>query len=363
MKERKQHHKINQKTAQQIVDTVKDVCGQDINYIDLSGTVFASTDASRVGTFHEIGRQVAMTCETVEVEDDNTFYGTHAGVNIPIIHNGEFIAVIGISGKPDSVRKYAYLAQKITVLLLREHELDYENNTKKNQMNYMIRALIDEEQAHTKRITELLQEYEVEAGDCYQLIMIRLNSRYNPNNLAMIENTIYHAFQALFSKLYTFNYPNEYLAIVKSKIVQQHKDILEKLAKNFENILKIAISAPHKIDEQFLAYSEVNLAVKGKNTNTIRWYEKLGLEILCANVPLDIAQLYKRKYLLQLKEEEIELLRVYYEENMSLAKTSERLFLHKNTIQYQLDRIHKITGYNPRKFQDAVAIYAALLCE
>lgn len=36
---------INRKTAQQIVDTVKDVCGQNINFINERGYIIASTDA------------------------------------------------------------------------------------------------------------------------------------------------------------------------------------------------------------------------------------------------------------------------------------------------------------------------------
>ena len=35
--------------------------------------------------------------------------------------------------------------------------------------------------------------------------------------------------------------------------------------------------------------------------------------------------------------------------------------LNKNTLQYKLNRIHKITGLNPRKFQDAVLLYLAVL--
>ena len=50
---------VNDTLAQQIVDTVKDVCGYDINFIRPDGSVFASTDQARIGTFHEIGRQAA----------------------------------------------------------------------------------------------------------------------------------------------------------------------------------------------------------------------------------------------------------------------------------------------------------------
>ena len=109
---------ISKRVAQQIVETVKDVCNHNINFIDTKGIIFASTDASRVGDFHEIGKQVIVTGQTIEVESDNSYFGTQKGVNMPFVYKGETIAVIGISGAPKEVRQYAYLAQKITNLIL-----------------------------------------------------------------------------------------------------------------------------------------------------------------------------------------------------------------------------------------------------
>ena len=74
---------LSRKTAQKIVDTVKDVCGHDINFINTDGIIFASTNEIRIGEFHEIGKKVIDTKEIIEVESDDSFYGTQKGVNIP----------------------------------------------------------------------------------------------------------------------------------------------------------------------------------------------------------------------------------------------------------------------------------------
>lgn len=50
---------ITRVLAQQIVNTVKDLCGQNVNFIDCSGTIFANTAESHIGMFHEIGQQAA----------------------------------------------------------------------------------------------------------------------------------------------------------------------------------------------------------------------------------------------------------------------------------------------------------------
>ena len=75
---------IKQDVAQQIVEAIKDVCSHDINFINSRGIIFASTNKSRIGDFHEIGLQAIKTGETIEVTTDTNFMGTQKGVNIPL---------------------------------------------------------------------------------------------------------------------------------------------------------------------------------------------------------------------------------------------------------------------------------------
>ena len=98
--------KISRRLAQQIVETVKDVCGKDVNFISPSGVIFASTSPQRVGEFHEIGQKAAQTGTVIEVHEDGSFEGTQKGVNIPLFHQNSLLAVIGISGPPEDVRKF-----------------------------------------------------------------------------------------------------------------------------------------------------------------------------------------------------------------------------------------------------------------
>ena len=114
---------ISHTLAQQIVNTIKDVCSYDINFINPSGTIIASTNSARIGTFHEIGRKAVATDTTIEVAESDNFTGTRQGINMPLYHEDNLLAVIGITGSPEKVRKYAFLAQRITSLLIREQEL------------------------------------------------------------------------------------------------------------------------------------------------------------------------------------------------------------------------------------------------
>ena len=153
---------ITRTLAQQIVDTVRDLCGQNVNFIDCSGTIFASTDENRIGTFHEIGREAAASGSVIKVRENDRFTGTQQGVNLPVYHNHKMIAVIGISGNPDEVRKYARLAERITHLLIREKELDAFNRTESEKKSYILRGLIDHEDIHPDYLRDNLAKWNID---------------------------------------------------------------------------------------------------------------------------------------------------------------------------------------------------------
>ena len=46
----------------------------------------------------------------------------------------------------------------------------------------------------------------------------------------------------------------------------------------------------------------------------------------------------------------MELLKVFYGCNGSIQQASEQLFLHKNTLQYKLNKLSGLTGINPRTY-------------
>ena len=43
------------------------------------------------------------------------------------------------------------------------------------------------------------------------------------------------------------------------------------------------------------------------------------------------------------------------------SSTANRLFIHRNTLSYRLDKIASLTGLDPRRFDDAVQIRLAVV--
>ena len=225
---------ITRALAQQIVDTVRDLCGQNVNFIDCSGTIFASTDAARIGTFHEIGQQAAERGTVIEVRENDRFTGTQQGVNLPVYHNHKMIAVIGITGNPDEVRKYAKLAERITRLLIREKELDAFNRTESDKKSYILRGLIDHEDIHPDYLRENLTRWNISEKKSWQLLRLKIHSDNGPALSASLDTAISRLFQKLDNQLFTFVYPDEYLAVIEDKVFHRQRQILLDFAQKYD---------------------------------------------------------------------------------------------------------------------------------
>lgn len=179
-------NKINEDFAFQVVNTVKDVCGHDINFINQSGIIFASTMPERIGTFHEIGYKAALEGNTIEVTTDDSFYGTQKGVNLPVYYHHEFLAVIGIAGEPDSVRKYAHLAERITHLLIREREFNIASRNQSEKKHFVLDSLIKKENINMDYLNSCLTEFNINIKEKKRIIVIKAQKENSTSNLSRV---------------------------------------------------------------------------------------------------------------------------------------------------------------------------------
>lgn len=350
--------RVRPQIAQQIVETVKDLCGHDINFIDPNGTIFASTNPSRVGDFHEIGKTVIAQGKTIQVNTNDSFSGTQKGVNIPVSYHGDIIAAIGISGEPSQVSVYAQLACKITRLLLWENELESQRSSRKQSLNYVLQTLTRGNELNHDFLVNVMLQYNVAEMDQYRVVLIRLGSLYDPSGQPTLEQEIYQCFHATGSSLYTFIFPNEYLLCLPEDQLASFRAVAAHLAESYGDILQIGIGTPIAFVQLNRSYSEAEMAIRSlKGGKGIAAFDDLDLDILLTTVPDSGKKLFLEKVGSSLDAQDSRLLETYFDNNLSLKATADALFLHKNTIQYRLDRIQRRCGYNPREFRDAVVLY------
>ena len=228
-------------------------------------------------------------------------------------------------------------------------------------MNYIIRALISQSAMSLEYLKDFLEGHHIKQDQHFYTLVIRLNSAYDRENLFMVDQQIFHTFEQTGSPLYTFNYPNEYILFLGEREYKKSWYLFPQLAEKYSDVLKIGLGSLHPISSQHLSYQAANMAIHSlQSGQSLAVYDQLDLDILLGNVPASVRNAFLQKIVSNLDDEDCHLLQSYFEEDRSLIRTSERLKMHKNTLQYRLDRIHRLCGYNPRTFRDGVILYCAV---
>jgi len=62
----------------------------------------------------------------------------------------------------------------------------------------------------------------------------------------------------------------------------------------------------------------------------------------------------------KINETLLETLKAFFDNNLSISKTAQTIYVHRNTLLYRLRRVKEITGLDPKKFDDAVQLRMAL---
>lgn len=73
---------------------------------------------------------------------------------------------------------------------------------------------------------------------------------------------------------------------------------------------------------------------------------------------------YVYQKLLNSKDREVllETLRIYYESDMNLTQTAQKLYIHKNTVQHRFKRIEELTGFSVHTADGFLTLRLGLLC-
>ena len=353
---------VSKSLAQQIVNTVHDICGHDINFINRKGIIFASTNEHRIGTFHEIGKKAADTQKTIEVTENDNYKGTNCGVNIPVTHNGIFIAVIGISGTPDEVRIFAHLAERITRLLIREQELGGTAHTLTEKKRFLLNCLTTENLELPEYAISLFKDFCIDENTPKRIVIFRHLASDCFVALSSTENKLLRLFESLNIVLFCDYYPDKFIALADDTTIVDNMSALKHFCTDHQDILQAGIGCAADIYHLNASLRTAYTALENSSITqtSLSLFDDLTLEIILSSVSEKSRNEYLSKVLSGLSEKDILLLRTYYEEDQSLNQTCKKLFLHKNTLQYKLNRIHRICGFDPRNFKDAVILYLAV---
>ncbi len=109
--------------ANEIVARAMAIIHHNVNVIDHHGQIIASGERHRIGEQHEVAREVIRTGKRICINnaaEAARFHNVHPGINHPIIYDDRVVMVVGISGDPAAISRYAELAVLTAELLVRQ---------------------------------------------------------------------------------------------------------------------------------------------------------------------------------------------------------------------------------------------------
>ena len=118
------------------------------------------------------------------------------------------------------------------------------------------------------------------------------------------------------------------------------------------------------------AYKEAQTAIDvGKVFDTeksIINYENLGIGRLIYQLPttlcdIFLTEVFKKNSIESLDQETLFTINKFFENNLNVSETSRKLFVHRNTLVYRLEKIKKLTGLDLREFDHAIVFKVALM--
>ena len=169
------------------------------------------------------------------------------------------------------------------------------------------------------------------------------------------------------------------IAVVKQLAPNTSAAELERLARSMEDTLKnelfiktvigIGTVVTH-LRELADAYKEAQTAIDvGKVFDTeksIINYENLGIGRLIYQLPttlceIFLSEVFKKNSIDSLDQETLFTINKFFENNLNVSETSRKLFVHRNTLVYRLEKIKKLTGLDLRQFDHAIVFKVALM--
>lgn len=388
--------RINQDLAQYIIDYNKKIVSYQINIMNPGAVIIASTNPARIGKHHFGAQRVLETGEAYIIDDDSAkgFQDVVPGITLPIRFRNELIGMLGIGAGKNST-----LVGKI---LLSSTELLVEQNFLQNKMNA-------EKQVRNEFLTLILRD-RWERNELYFQHQLKLNNMdihqsyfvccasikedcfIEEKKKSQTETAILKYERAISNMISEFQmmvfphkpivvYQASTLALLlpcaeedcKNNLFDKGSDYIKKvniaLSHLFGNTYRIGIGGyaadMTQIHEcyQRSVYA-VNISSMLKTQEKISSFDDVYLEYEMLLLPEAEQEQFCKGILKSLTDPENEVwlhtLDTFFQTNRNTSLTSDKLFIHRNTLLFRLKKVQNITGLDPQSFKDSVRLYTAL---
>lgn len=350
---------MSNRLFQSIIHQLKDAVDRVIGVIDEAGTIIACSELGRIGEVLDssVGEQVFSGSDVVAVNDM-----VFKSFGSPI--RPEY--AIFVDGADDLAYKY------VNILTITISNTKQYYDEKYDRGNFIKNVMLDN--ILPGDICIKARELHFNNDTTRAVLLVRITE---PGEIS-----IFDAIQNLFpdkTKDFVVNINETDIALVKEVRPNIESRDLEKLARSIADSLGAEYythtlvgigTAVTGIKELARSFKEAQVALEvGKvfdTEKTIVSYENLGIARLIYQLPTTLCdmflkEVFKRGSIDSLDHETLFTIQKFFENNLNVSETSRKLFVHRNTLVYRLEKIRKLTGLDLREFDDAIVFKVALM--
>lgn len=376
---------INYQIGEEIRDYIKDVLGKETMVLGMDNICIAASDNDLMGKKFELS-----------VDDKKEYLIRKINgkdqVVVPLKYMNEPIANLVIDGK-EKVVDYVSLLKSFAELLISQY---YENNKPDldNTDEFMIKLLNNANEHDLPLYQSEAKALGYDLDNSRIAIVVHLKGFWEDCLLSLnqpsferdevIKNTkrkIETAINSFFSKnndIIIAYIGNDKFAVFKAVDDQDEESVKKFLYRSFKSIFEplkgfkissVSVgygNAYRGISGLINGYREADLSLelgqKLWGENRSYYFGDLGILSLLGEGDRSKNLDFANKMLGRMRSQDLnKTLECFFDQNLNLTETAEKMGVHRNTVIYRLNQISKILGADPRVFEQAMSIKIALL--
>lgn len=347
--------KLSEQLAQKIVDKMMTVIPYNVIITDEQGVIIGSGDPERIHQFHSVAKKVMEFKRTIEIYKD-TLVGVKIGVNCPIFFEGRLVGVIGITGNPDIVKTFSELVSVTAELLINQEYVLNERKIKEREREEFLYEVVYESNEYSQSFIERGLSLGIDLTIPHTAVVISFNEE---------------AVKQVRRHLKSFMQKDEYyLTLNPSTIVAfmySDKLLIKRLERYFDERHITDIYLGIGLTEHIIAnsvkqgFTALTIGKGMENYKPIHLYEDIHFISILTNFKNDF-RLDKIVEKLNSEGKQADLfdtLAAYVYNNGEVNTTSDILHIHRNTLNYRLDKIQEVTGKDPRNLIELFELFTA----
>lgn len=349
---------MSNRLFQNVIHQMRETIDCTIGVIDETATIIACSELAQVGTTNEFVSLDLSDSHDIFVRDGYTYkpFGSHMKPDYAVF----------VEGTDEVSAKYAIILAISLASIKQYYDEKYDRN------NFIKNVVLDNVlpgDIHVKA-----RELHFNSNVSRVVLLIRIVSSNDVSAYDVIQNLFPDK-----NKDFVFNITESDIVLVKEVAPGVDSKDLEKLARSISDTLSgefytrvnVGIgTVVESVRDLSRSFKEAQTALEvGKVFDTdkvIVSYDNLGIARLIYHLPTTLCEtflkeVFKKGSIESLDHETLFTIQKFFENNLNVSETSRKLFVHRNTLVYRLEKIKKLTGLDLREFDHAIIFKIALM--